>query len=64
MSTAAGNVAVHLGADSVSLTSTESVFQALDGNVPDALKQKIINGEYIDLASYSNAVLVQTSRGV
>ena len=49
MSTAAGNVAVHLGADSVSVTSTESVFQALDGNVPDALKQKIINGEYIDL---------------
>ena len=49
MSTAAGNVAVHLGADSVSVTSTESVFQALDGNAPDALKQKIINGEYIDL---------------
>ena len=49
MSTAAGNVAVHLGADSVLVTSTESVFQALDGNVPDALKQKIINGEYIDL---------------
>ena len=49
MSAALGNVAVHLGADSVSVTSTESVFQALDGNVPDALKQKIINGEYIDL---------------
>ena len=49
MSTAAGNVAFHLGADSVSVTSTESVFQALDGNVPDDLKQKIINGEYIDL---------------
>ena len=49
MSTAAGNVAVDLGADSVSVTSTESIFQVLDGNVPDAFKQKIINGEYIDL---------------
>ena len=49
MSTTACHVAVDLGAESVSVTSTERVFQALDGNVPDALKQNIINGEYIDL---------------
>ena len=49
MYTAAGNVAIDLGADSLSVTSTGSVFWVLDGNVPDPLKQKIINGEYIDI---------------
>ena len=45
----AGDVAIELGTYSDSVTSTESIFQALDVNVTDAIKQKIINGEYVDL---------------
>lgn len=49
ISTAAGNVAVELGSEIDSVTSSESIFQSLDVNVSDAVKQKIINGEYVDL---------------
>ena len=48
-SSASGNFAIDLGAESMAITSTESVFQALDYNVSNAVKQKIIIGEYIDL---------------
>ena len=49
ISTAAGNVAVEPGSEIDSVTSSESIFQSLDVNVSDAVKQKIINGEYVDL---------------
>lgn len=43
---AAGNIA---SKDSDSVSSTESVLQALDINVTGAIKQNIINGEYVEL---------------
>ena len=44
-----GNLSLDIGADSDTLRQTESAFQALDVNVPDNVKQKIVNGDYIDL---------------
>ena len=45
----ASNATIEVGTYSDSVTSTESIFQALDVNDTDAIKQKIINSEYGDL---------------